>query len=134
MKLIRFLVMVAVVLGVIGYFRGWYTVEKTGDEKFTVSINKSKMKDDAAQAAAKTKEVAEKVADKVAKKKTMEGRLVTWNPLTRSIVLESKDGTKTTFQADEKTLTTEILTGLVSQQVTVTFVKKDGKLVATAIK
>ncbi|HGY93040.1 MAG TPA: hypothetical protein ENK43_17890 [Planctomycetes bacterium] len=134
MKLIRFLVMVAVILGVIGYFRGWYSVEKTGDEKFTVSINKNKVKEDAARAAEKTKEVAEKVADKVAKKKTMKGRLVTWNPLTRSIVLESQDGTKTTFQTDEKALTTEILSGLVSKQVTVTYVKKDDKLVATAIK
>ena len=45
-RLLSLVVMLAIVIGLVGWWRGWFTVAKVDNDKWTVSVDKDKLKQD----------------------------------------------------------------------------------------
>ena len=143
--MLKLVFLLLIVLGVAGYFLGWFQFEKTktvdGDTKYSVTVDKDKVKDSVHKAGEKAKDLATKVGEIAGVVKT-EGKIVGVNPLTGSLkvdngseVVEARvtgetellnaDGGKLSGVAD--------LVGLVNGRCTVHYAEKDGKKVATKV-
>jgi hypothetical protein len=67
-RLFFLLVLAAVAIGVLGFYQGWFALTTSttvdGKQNLGVTVDKDKIKDDAAKAEQKTKDLAEKAKDK----------------------------------------------------------------------
>ena len=100
MKLLKFLIFALVALAVVGYFRGWLDVSLSGEDTFTVKLNKEKIEKDRKKAGEAVKGVAREVSERL-KKLTADGEVKTVDSEGRSLTLTDADGKATTYVVPE---------------------------------
>ena len=126
MKLIKLLIFLVVVVGVVGYFKGWYEVKKEGDDTFQVKINKDKAKEDIGK-------VTEKIKDLGAGRKEVTGKIKTVNILTGNLEITTEGNETMAFKLDKSILEggvadmTTIGAMAAGESVTIKFEEKDGQ-------
>lgn len=67
-RLLAFIVVLAIIVGIIGFYRGWFAFSSTSNETssgFTVTVDKTKVQEDKAMAEEKAQAVGEQVKSKV---------------------------------------------------------------------
>ena len=95
MRPFGFLIVLALILGVIGYFKGWidFSSETQGGEKeFSLSIDKDKFGDDMSKAKSKVTDLLNKVG-----KGEVSGTVESVDAPNKSMVVKTSDGETVTF-------------------------------------
>lgn len=137
-KFIKFLVFVVIVLAVVGYFRGWYTVSKGEGDSVNVSFDRDKISDDTDKAKDAAGKIADKVKDAIGKKK--EGTFERLDLITGKLVIKTDDGEEVEFEAleglkalsDSGDLSMDLLKP--GKKIRVHYDTKDGKNVITKVE
>lgn len=134
-KLIKFLLVLALILAAIGYWRGWFTIEKSGDDQFTVSIDRDKVRDDTSKAKDAVKDVASKFASR-----KVEGRLAGLDVMQGRIEVEEEGGERVSFKLDQNLLKAAsadaaLLMSLAQgDQVVIHYDEKDGERIVKKVE
>ncbi|MEZ6194800.1 MAG: hypothetical protein R3F20_03585 [Planctomycetota bacterium] len=139
-KLLKFVILLVVVLGVVGYFRGWFEVSKSGDDSYNVKINRETIDQDTKKAKETAKDAVGKLKDGLAKDSEVVGQLTSLNVLGGTFTVTTAQGEASTFSIGKDMKdNTDALTVLGAlepgQDVKVCFKKlEDGKLEATSVE
>lgn len=67
-KLLAFILVLAIILCIVGYYRHWFSVstqDTPGNHDITISVDKDKIEADKAKAEQKVKEAGQKAVDKL---------------------------------------------------------------------
>ncbi|MCA9321894.1 MAG: hypothetical protein KDB53_14220 [Planctomycetes bacterium] len=131
-SLFKFVVVIVIILAVVGYFQGWYSIEKQGDDSYNVSIDKEKLKSDVSSATDKTKSAVDKIKETVVGEKEFTGKVTKLDLLAQRLTVTADDGDSKTFVIDKSVFENSpadfaALAALANgDQVTVTYEKEEG--------
>jgi hypothetical protein len=98
-RLLGFLVFLLLVVGVVGYFRGWisFTSEtQAGDRSFSIQVNEEGMKDDLSKAKSKVSDLLEDIGSG-----EVSGTVESVNVRKRTMVVRTDDGETVTLDLPE---------------------------------
>jgi Cu/Ag efflux protein CusF len=157
-KFLGGVVILLLIVGGVGFYLGWFNFEKkkdTGDDKvtFSVEVDKQKIKDDAAAAEKRAKEIgadlkekasestetARKKLNESAAQQTVAGRINRVDPASNRVTVMTADNKEMTFQVEPATtLRLQDASAVLKEfregdRITVVYAVQDGKNIARSV-
>ena len=93
LRLFNVIAILALLITLIGYFRGWFEISKPGSDEYAVTLDRDRIDEDTKAA----RELASKLGNRIAGRR-ISGDVKYVNPLTLSLVITDGDGEEHTFR------------------------------------
>lgn len=138
LRLLGFVMLVLLILGGIGYYRGWFDVE-SNDGKTTLSLDNERAKEDLAKGKEKAGDLLDRIGDAIAAKR-LEGEVTKVDAGGRTLRFRPEgqdDSLAVRVPSDDVVKRNGDAAALhdieIGDHVTVKFVEEDGEAVATEV-